>query len=418
LETGQGESFEGEFVEGDFTGQGIYTRPDGAYLEGRFVRWRGNGPGKFVDKDGNVFEGNFSNGDLNGNGRLRGKAGFVYEGEFKSWRFHGKGTLHLANGDQYSGGFADGQYDGEGVLKYARPRDDGRSEDRGTWRDGRFEDEAARQLAMRNVELALYSQQSVLQRALGGLAPREAGRINMYMLALGGDGTQEVFRREAAFVRDQFDRGFGTRDRSLALVNSRSTVTEMPMATITSIRESLKAIAAKMDREQDILFLFLTSHGSKEHELTLSQNNMGLRNLPARELGELLRESGIRWKVVVISACFAGGFIDHLKDERTLVIAAARYDRPSFGCEDDRDFTYFGRAYFKDSLPSSGSFEEAFSKADALVREWELRDFREAKKGGTPEFSFPQIYQAAPISEHLRRWWAQRAEPADNRRSP
>jgi len=408
LDTGQGESFEGEFAEGNFTGKGIYTRADGATHEGSFVRWRGNGPGRFTDNEGNVFEGEFTNGNLSGRGRLRGKAGFVYEGEFRAWRFHGKGSLRMANGDQYSGSFANGQYDGEGVLSYARPRDDGRTEDRGIWREGRFEDEAARQLAMRNVELALYSQQSVLQRALSSLAPRVPGRINMYMLALGGDGTQEVFRREAAFVRDQFDSGFGTRNRSLALVNSRTTVTEMPMATITSIRESLKAIAARMDREQDILFLFLTSHGSKEHELVLSQNNMGLRSLPARELGGLLRESGILWKVIVISACYAGGFIEHLKDERTLVIAAARQDRPSFGCEDDRDFTYFGRAYFKESLPKSGSFEEAFSKAEALVREWELRDFRERKKSGTPEFSYPQIYQAAPINAHLRRWWAQR----------
>ncbi len=391
LETGEGESFEGGFVDGDFTGKGIYTRADGSFHEGRFLRWRSNGPGTFTDAEGNVFEGNYSNGELNGRGRLRGKTGFAYEGEFKAWRFHGKGSLRLANGDEYSGGFANGQYEGEGVLSYARPRDDGRSEDRGIWREGRFEDEAARQLAMRNVELALYSQQSILERALGSLAPRDPGRINMYMLAVGGDGSQEVFRREAAFVRDQFDSGFGTRNRSLALVNSRTTVTQMPMATITSIRESLKAIAAKMDREQDILFLFLTSHGSREHELLLSQNNMGLRSLPARDLGELLRESGIVWKVVVISACYAGGFIEPLKDEHTLVIAAARQDRPSFGCEDDRDFTYFGRAYFKESLPSSGSFEEAFRKADALVREWELRDFREAKKGGAPEFSYPQI---------------------------
>ena len=414
LDTGQGETFEGAFVDGDFTGKGVYTRPDGAFHEGLFVRWRGNGPGKFTDNEGNVFEGNFTNGDFSGQGRLRGKSGFLYEGEFKAWRFHGKGILNIANGDQYSGSFANGQYHGEGVLRYARPRDDGRSQDRGIWREGRFEDEAARQLAMRNVELALYSQQSILQRALDGLAPRVPGRINMYLLSLGGDGTQEVFRREAAFVREQFDSGYDTRGRSLALVNSRTTVDQMPMATITSIRESLKAMAARMDREQDILFLFLTSHGSREHELTLSQNNMGLRNLAARELGELLRESGIRWRVVVISACYSGGFIEHVKDERTLVIAAARQDRPSFGCEDDRDFTYFGRAYFKESLPSSHSFDEAFRKADTLVREWELRDFREEKKGGEPEFSYPQIHQPAPINEHLARWWAQRSGPLVN----
>ena len=327
------------------------------------------------------------------------------------FRSHGKGQLRLANGDLYTGQFANGQYEGEGVLKYAKPRDDGRTEDRGTWRQGRFEDPAARQQSLQNVELALYSQQTVLQRALDALAPRDPGRINMYLLSLGGDGTQEVFRREATFVRDQFDSRFGTRNRSVLLANSRTTPSTLPMATVTSVRESLKAIAGRMNKEEDILFVFLTSHGSPDHELTLSQGSMGLRNLQARELGTLLRESGIGWKVVVISACYAGGFIDHLKDDRTLVITAARSDRPSFGCEDDRDFTYFGRAYFKEALPASGSFEEAFGKAEKLVREWELRDFNETRRGGQPEFSFPQIYQATSIGERLKRWWSQHSTP-------
>lgn len=407
LETSVGESFEGQFVEGEFTGKGVYKRPDGAHHQGQFQGWRSNGPGTYTDHEGNVFEGEFANNELNGKARLRGKAGYLYEGEFKAWRFHGKGVLRLANGDQYTGNFANGKYEGEGALKYLKPRDDGRTEDRGKWRDGRFEDEAARQLAQRNVELALYSQRAVLDRALAALAPRESGRINMYLMTVGGDGTEEVFRREAGFVREQFDRDYGTRNRSLTLANSRNTVTTLPMATITSLRESLAVIASKMNRDEDLLFLFLTSHGSPEHELALSQSNMGLRGLPARELAQMLRESAIRWKVIVVSACYGGGFIDHLKDDRTLVIAAARHDRTSFGCADENDFTYFGRAYFKESLPTSGSFEEAFGKAEALVREWELRDFRETKKTGAPEYSLPQIHQAAPINEHLRRWWSQ-----------
>ena len=65
-----------------------------------------------------------------------------------------------------------------------------------------------------------------------------------------------------------------------------------------------------MNRDEDILFLFLTSHGSPEHEFKLQQNHMTLRDLPARELGELLKASGIRWKVIVVSACYSGGFID------------------------------------------------------------------------------------------------------------
>ena len=105
----------------------------------------------------------------------------------------------------------------------------------------------------------------------------------------------------------------------------------------------------------------------------LNQNGMDLRDLSAADLGRLLRESGIRWKVVVISACYSGGFVDPLKDDGTLVITAARHDRQSFGCADENDFTYFGRAYFKEALPQASSFQDAFRKAEGIVREMELQ---------------------------------------------
>jgi hypothetical protein len=131
----------------------------------------------------------------------------------------------------------------------------------------------------------------------------------------------------------------------------------------SSIREALQAIAARMDKEHDILFLFLSSHGSKDHKFVLDQSGMDLRRLSASELAELLKETGIRWKAMVVSACYSGGFIDPLKDDHTLVITAARHDRRSFGCSDDSEFTYFGEVLFKDTLPQSASFQDAFAKA-------------------------------------------------------
>ncbi|HEV7392919.1 MAG TPA: C13 family peptidase [Burkholderiales bacterium] len=59
--------------------------------------------------------------------------------------------------------------------------------------------------------------------------------------------------------------------------------------------------------------------------------------LSASELGKLLKESGIRHKVVVISACYSGGFIDAVRSDHTLVITAARHDRTSFGCSDENE---------------------------------------------------------------------------------
>jgi hypothetical protein len=305
-------------------------------------------------------------------------------------------------------------YEGQGTLTYAKPRADGRTRDTGTWRYGRLYDEEKQRKALADAEAALYAQGRLLDRALESIRPGEPGRIDMYLLGVAGDGSQEVFRREVDFVQKTFAERFGTAGRSVALINSRNTLTSAPMATVTSIRAALKAIGERMDREQDILFFFLTSHGSKEHELSLNHTAMPLRGLPAAQLGELLRESGIKWKVVVVSACYSGGFVESLQDEGTLVITAARRDRRSFGCADENEFTYFGRAFFKEALPKAGSFQQAFKTAERLVGEWESKHGPDAAKaagnwaGPVTEFnSLPQIHSAKAIEAHLQRWWAQ-----------
>ncbi len=58
----------------------------------------------------------------------------------------------------------------------------------------------------------------------------------------------------------------------------------------------------------------------------------------------------------MVSACYAGGFIEPLKDDRTLVITAADAHHTSFGCGAESDFTYFGKAYFDQALRATYSF--------------------------------------------------------------
>ena len=409
-----GDVYEGDFEKDAFTGAGRYTRKDGSRYEGQFRDWKFHGRGGYTDASGsNTWEGSFADGALQGTGKATGQVG-TYEGEFKDWLFHGKGKLRLANGDVYEGAFANGMYEGEGTLTYAIPKPDGRKHDTGVWRYGYLPRETERKQVKTNVEAALYAQRELLDKALGALKPREPGRINLYLLTVAGDGSQEVFRREVEFVQTEFARRFGTAGRAVSLVNSRNTATQAPMATVTSIRHALNALASRMDREQDILFLFLTSHGSREHELSLNQNGMELPNLPAAELAALLKQSAIRWKVIVVSACYSGGFIPPLQDAHTLVITAARPDRRSFGCADENDFTYFGRAFFKEALPKSQSFQDAFRTAEALVGEWEAKHPSGAAAAATPSAklidenrSLPQISSASAIDAHLKRWWSQ-----------
>jgi hypothetical protein len=378
FEQSDGDAYEGDFAKGEFTGKGSYLRKDGARYDGGFRNWKFHGKGRYTDNQGTTYEGTFADGELQGHGRITRKES-VYEGEVEGWQPHGKGVM--------------------------RPRKEGEKAKSGVWRYGSLYDEKQARKLQADAEAAIYAQKALLDKALAALEPGEPGRIDMYLLAVGGDGSQEVFRREVDFVQKAFAERFGTTGRSVALVNSRNTLTSMPMATVTSIGAALKAIGARMDRDEDILFLFMTSHGSSDHQLVLSQGGMALRGLPAKELAGLLKESGIRWKVVLVSACYSGGFIDPLHDGRTLVITAARRDRRSFGCADENHFTYFGRAFFKESLPGSRSFRQAFGKAVVLVEDWESKDRKD--KAAADWHSLPQISSSGPIDAHLQRWWAQ-----------
>lgn len=129
-----------------------------------------------------------------------------------------------------------------------------------------------------------------------------------------------------------------------------------------------------MNLERDVLFLSISSHGSQEPSVSVSNGEVPLRDLTGGELAAALHESGIQWKVIVISACHAGAFINSLRDDHTVILTAAAADRTSFGCSDDRDLTYFGEAFYRDALPRSKSLREAFERAKADIQAREVRD--------------------------------------------
>jgi hypothetical protein len=107
-----------------------------------------------------------------------------------------------------------------------------------------------------------------------------------------------------------------------------------------------------------------------------------------------LDEAGIRHRVVVLSACFAGGFIPALEGPDTAVFTAAAPDRQSFGCADGRDWTYFGEAFYTRGLARSTDLEEVFELARTSVTE------REKAEGQKP--SLPQSSVGEGIRAKLR----------------
>ncbi len=231
-------------------------------------------------------------------------------------------------------------------------------------------------------EAALYEQPRLLQQALNSIDPSIDGKTDWYFMGVAGFSGQNVFRSEINKVRELFDVRFGTSGHSLSLINNTYSWMDEPIATKTSILRGLKKIGQQMNADEDVLFLTLSSHGN-EDIVQLANPPIAMDNLDAAWLREALDASGIRWRVIVVSACYSGSFIDELASPTTVVITASAADKASFGCTNTAEMTYFGQAFFAEGLRGNTSFESAFKDARIRVNE------RESAMGFEP--SEPQM---------------------------
>ena len=231
-----------------------------------------------------------------------------------------------------------------------------------------------------SVEDLFYNQYSLVDSALNELTPQRPGTSDLYLMVVGGYGLEKVFLNEVEYVRDLFDRRFDTSGRSMVLVNNIDTLDRYPLANRHNLADSLDVIGQIIDPDEDVLFLFMTSHGSKQHKFSVNFGPVPLDDMTPAQIRQTLDDSGIRWRVIVVSSCYSGGFIEPLRTPQTLIITAASKDRKSFGCGAKSEFTDFGTAYFKHALDKQPDFIEAFDIAAKWIGEKEQRENRTPSK--------------------------------------
>ena len=219
-------------------------------------------------------------------------------------------------------------------------------------------------------EDALYAQGNLLSQALEKIQFGDFAQTHWYFLGVAGDSYDSVFSSEVQRIRSQFDTRFGTFGRSIGLVNDPDTRTTLPIASETSIEMALNRIGQQMNKDTDVLFMYMTSHGEKDH-FELENAPIDLKQVDPKWLRGALDKAGIKWRVIVISACYSGSFIPALQSDNTLVITASAADRSSFGCNNESDYTYFGRAFFDQAMREKTSLKDAFVTAQATVSQWE-----------------------------------------------
>lgn len=248
-------------------------------------------------------------------------------------------------------------------------------------------------------EQVFYAQADLLQKTLDGLAPTRKGVHDWYFLGVAPFAEQNVFASEILQAQKRFDTQLGTAGRSMSLINNPQTWLDYPIATRTGIEKSLNAIKKQMNIQEDVLFMVLSSHGTLDEqdrpsgELAVVNEPLDLEQIDAHWLRLALDNAGIRWRVIVVSACYSGTFIEPLKNPNTIIITASNAENASFGCSDDADMTYFGRAFFEQSMGKFPTLLETFNHAVKRVGE------RETLMGFTP--SEPQISMGVTIQEVL-----------------
>jgi hypothetical protein len=244
-----------------------------------------------------------------------------------------------------------------------------------------------------DAESILFEQADRIDRALDAVGRANSPKPRAFFVGFAGVGEQKVFAQEIGLASRVLGERYDIGNRSVSLINDQRDLEQAPLATVSGLRYALTGLASRMNLDRDVLILSISSHGSEDPAIVVSNSQLPLDDLTDEDLADALRESGIRWRVIVISACYAGAFIERLIDPQTIVITAAAADRTSFGCSNDSDLTYFGEAFYRDALPGARSLRDAFQTAKAAIAA------RERSEHVTP--SQPQGYFGARMEEKL-----------------
>jgi hypothetical protein len=242
-----------------------------------------------------------------------------------------------------------------------------------------------------DAETVLFEQSTRIDQALAAIHSDASPSPKAFFLGFAGVGEQKVFAQEIGLASRVLSERYGMESRALSLINDQRDLERAPLASVSGLKYALRGLAGRMNLDRDVLFLAISSHGSSEPAIAVSNSELPLNDMTDEDLAEALSASGIKWRVIIISACYAGGFIDALKDPRTIVIAAAAADRTSFGCSNDRDLTYFGEAFFRDALPEARSLRDAFDRAKSAIA---LRERRERVDASKPQAYFGSELEA------------------------
>ena len=214
--------------------------------------------------------------------------------------------------------------------------------------------------------------------APGAAAPVMAGSWQVVLAA--GDDAQPVF--------DDATRTLARRLRAAGVPAAHIHRLSADAAQIhrgaepATLEDLLRRIARLPVRPGDRCFVFLTSHGERNAGLWLARSH---RALHPDELARALSGGcAAAPTVVVVSSCYSGSFAaGAMAAPNRIILTASRRDRPSFGCQVERTYSFFDGCLLG-AMPKAGNWEAVFMATRRCVAD------EEHARGEPP--SDPQAY--------------------------
>ena len=209
-----------------------------------------------------------------------------------------------------------------------------------------------------------------LQEALARLQPQRPGVVDAYVIVAALDA-DPVFGREAREAGRVLSSRFDAEGRTLVLADDEGSDKADAAATPEGLARAVGSVASVMNRDEDVLVLYTTSHGSPHAGLNFRDPARGEAVIAPAQLEAMLDRSGSRNRLIILQACFSGQFVPALAAPKTVVATAASSMRSSFGCSAGNDWTFFGYALINQSMRQPDTFVRQFRRALVTILGWE-----------------------------------------------
>jgi Peptidase C13 family len=167
-----------------------------------------------------------------------------------------------------------------------------------------------------------------------------------FFIAAALSSAANVFGNETRLAQGIFDKRWNTANYSISLINDKSSVNKVPLASIPNLNTTIQPPNHRLE---------VTVPGVK---------GVGLTPLAVKNT---LDRAKVKWRVVIVSACYSGGFIEALKDPNTLIMTASDANNTSFGCGHLDRYTYFGDAFYTNAFQGKPEIEDSFKRANASI---------------------------------------------------